>query len=144
MIESSGFQETLDLAARIGAKLRGGEVIELASDLGGGKTTFVKGLARGMGIQEIVKSPSFTIANSYDTGALRLCHFDFYRLEDPGVMRSELAESIADPASVVVVEWADIVDDVLPAGRMRVTIRVTGEQSRTVRFDYPETLSYLL
>src|ERR1700712_1196496 len=109
-IESTSLQATLDLAAAIGMKLKGGEVIELVSDLGGGKTAFVKGLARGMGSTDVVRSPSFTISNQYKAGSKTLYHFDFYRLFDPGIMRDELAEILQDPNAVVVVEWASIVD----------------------------------
>lgn len=123
--------------------MKGGEVIELVSDLGGGKTAFVKGLARGMGITETVKSPSFTISTEYHAGDLTLDHFDFYRLSDPGIMRDELAELVNDPQAVIAVEWAEIVDDVLPTERLHITIRATGEESRQISCVYPENLSYL-
>src|SRR6185312_5854101 len=85
--ESISSDNTSDVAMKIGRKLQGGEVIELISDLGGGKTTFVRGLAKGMGSQDTVRSPSFTLSNEYRSGKLTLYHFDFYRLEDPGIMR---------------------------------------------------------
>ncbi|PIZ61832.1 tRNA (adenosine(37)-N6)-threonylcarbamoyltransferase complex ATPase subunit type 1 TsaE, partial [Candidatus Saccharibacteria bacterium CG_4_10_14_0_2_um_filter_52_9] len=89
--------------------MRGGEVIVLTSDLGGGKTSFVRGLAAGMASHDLVHSPSFTLSNQYKAGDLTLCHFDFYRLNDPGIMRNELAEVLKDSQAVVAVEWADIV-----------------------------------
>lgn len=141
--ESTNLDETLRLAETVGRKLRGGETIELVSDLGGGKTTFVSGMARGMGSQGEVSSPSFTLTNQYRAGELTLHHFDFYRLQEPGIMRDELAEVLADPKAVVVVEWAQIVKDVLPVQRVTVHIKVTGEQSRSLEFAYPEELSYL-
>ncbi len=123
--------------------MRGGEVIELVSDLGGGKTTFVRGLAAGMGSRDSVHSPSFTLSNQYRAGKRTLHHFDFYRLAEPGIMRDELAEVLADPDAVVAVEWADIVADVLPATRVTVRIKAVAETSREFTFEYPDTLQYL-
>lgn len=114
------------------------------SDLGGGKTTFVRGLAHGMGSADRVSSPSFTLTNQYQSDGLTLQHFDFYRLSEPGIMRDELSETIADPDSVTVVEWAGIVDDVLPADRLTIHITATGETSRQFQFRYPAALAYLL
>jgi tRNA threonylcarbamoyladenosine biosynthesis protein TsaE len=142
-IESTSLDETLQLAADIGARLRGGEVIELVSDLGGGKTAFTRGLAQGMGSTDTVSSPSFTISNEYQAGKLRLCHFDFYRLHEAGIMSDEIKELIDDPQVVVVVEWAGVVENVLPAQRVRIEIETTGENSRTFLCSYPDTLSYL-
>jgi tRNA threonylcarbamoyladenosine biosynthesis protein TsaE len=132
------------LAHALGQKLRGGEVIELVSDLGGGKTTFVRGLAAGMGSTDRVSSPSFTLTNQYQAGDLTLQHFDFYRLSEPGIMRDELAEVLADPKMVTVVEWAGIVDEVLPAERLTIAITATTETGRELRFTYPNNLSYLV
>ena len=140
--ESAG--ETGQLAEKIGRRLRGGEVIGLVSDLGGGKTTLVRGLARGMGSQDAVRSPSFTLGNEYRAKDLTLRHFDFYRLSEPGIMQSQLAEALADPKSVVAVEWGAIVEDVLPEQRLIVTLRATGPDSRELTFDYPKRLEYLI
>jgi len=124
--------------------MRGGEVIELISDLGGGKTTFVRGLADGMGSHDVVRSASFTLSNQYRAGKLTLYHFDFYRLFETGIMRDELAEALADPEAVVAVEWGDIVTQVLPARRLTVRIKATGEERRDLSFSYPASLSYLI
>ena len=128
----------------LGRRLRGGEVIELVSDLGGGKTTFVRGLARGMGSNDKVSSPSFTLGNQYKSDGLTLYHFDFYRLGEAGIMKDELAEVVADPKAVTIVEWADIVEDVLPTDKMTIRIKASGENERTLIFEYPESLKYLL
>ena len=132
------------MAADIGAKLQGGEVIELISDLGGGKTAFTRGLAQGMGSEDTVSSPSFTISNVYQAGKLQLHHFDFYRLHEAGIMADELNELIGDPHVVIVVEWAGIVENVLPGNRLRIEIETTGETSRTFTFSYPQSLDHLL
>jgi tRNA threonylcarbamoyladenosine biosynthesis protein TsaE len=141
--ESTSLDNTLELAAALGQRLKGGEVIELRSDLGGGKTAFVRGLVKGLGSPDRVHSPSFTVANEYKAGGLTLHHFDFYRLQDPGILKEELAEVLQDPKAVVAIEWADIVEDVLPAGHLAVTITATGETTRTFAFEYPENLNYL-
>ncbi len=114
------------------------------SDLGGGKTTFVRGLARGMGSTDHVSSPSFTLTNQYRASSLTMQHFDFYRLSQPGIMRDELAEAIADPQTVTVVEWANIVEEVLPLDRLTIRIKTTGETSRYYYLTFTESLGYLL
>lgn len=119
-------------------------MIALVSDLGGGKTTFVRGLASGAGSPDRVSSPSFTLTNVYQAPLLTLQHFDFYRLQAPGLLRDELAEVIADPLNVVIIEWAAIVEDVLPSDHLTINIRVTGEMSRDYELYCPEPLAYLL
>lgn len=142
-IDSGSPDVTEQFAAEIGSRVRGGEVIVLSSDLGGGKTTFVRGLARGMGSTDHVASPTFTISKEYQAGQLSLYHFDFYRLNDPGIVKAELAEFIADPMAVVAVEWGDSVKDVLPAERVDVHIERTGESSRRLRIEASVSLLYL-
>lgn len=112
--------------------------------MGGGKTAFTQGLAKGLGSTDRVSSPTFTLRNEYRSGELTLFHFDFYRLSEAGIMRDELAEVIVDPQAVVVVEWGDIVEDVLPADRLTVTIRASGETSREFTVTYTKRLSYLI
>lgn len=114
------------------------------SDLGGGKTTFTRGLAKGAGSQDRVASPTFTISKIYDAPAFALHHFDFYRLPEAGIMADELAELVGDPQVVVVVEWADVVQDVLPAARLTVAITQTPEGDRTITFRAPEEFAYLI
>lgn len=131
----------------VGRKLRGGEVIELSSDLGGGKTTLVRGLSQGAGSDDHVASPTFTVSKVYATerhGRMEIHHFDFYRLEEAGVMRDELAELIGDPGYVVVVEWSDIIKDVLPENRMTITLQAVSEDERLMTFEYPEDMAYLM
>ena len=115
----------------------------LISDLGGGKTTFVKGLALGMGIQEQVSSPSFTLRNEYAAPGRTLYHFDFYRLSEPGIIKSELEEILSYDDGVVAVEWPEIVDEAMPKDHVTVNIRNTGENSRQFIFEYGEPQEYL-
>jgi len=137
--------ETTLLGKKIGNKLKGGEVFELISDLGGGKTTFVRGLAEGFGSNDPVASPSFTISYVYGrSDGKKMYHFDFYRLNDAGIVGNELAEVEGCEDVVTVVEWGDIVHDVLPKQRIIVNISAADDETRKFNFDYPDKFSYLL
>ncbi len=119
--------------ARLGALLKGGELLELVGDVGAGKTTLAKGIAAGMGIEEDVQSPTFTISRIYDTpGNVQLAHYDFYRLHDAGIMADELHETANDPTTVTIIEWAEIVSGVLPADRLTIHIVSPTETSRHI------------
>jgi tRNA threonylcarbamoyladenosine biosynthesis protein TsaE len=143
-IESTSSAETEAVAEKIARRLRGGELLELASDLGGGKTTFVHGLARGIGSHDRVSSPTFTISKIYKAESLEIHHFDFYRLDNAGLAAYELHDVIHDPGIVVVVEWGGVVEHVLPEDRLSVVITKTGEESRQLVITCPDSLSYLV
>lgn len=143
-ILSHGSKQTEDIAERIGSHLRGAEVIELVADLGGGKTTFVRGLARGIGSSNHISSPSFTISNEYHGKNLELIHFDFYRLVEAGAVENALVEFLGKPAVVIVIEWADIVGRVLPAERLSIDFSVKAEDLRELTLTYPSSLQYLV
>jgi tRNA threonylcarbamoyladenosine biosynthesis protein TsaE len=130
---------------RIGARLRGGELFELIGDVGAGKTTLAKGIGAGLGIEEAVQSPSFTISRVYDArDALRLIHYDFYRLDDAGVMRHELAETLHDPRAITLIEWSQTVQDILPEERVKIIISSDSQGSgRHVECKYDTSLAYL-
>jgi tRNA threonylcarbamoyladenosine biosynthesis protein TsaE len=143
-IQTTNSAATEAVGRAIAQQLRGGEVIELRSDLGGGKTTFTRGLVAGLQSTEPVASPTFTISREYTAGRLRVYHFDFYRLAEAGIVADELAEVVGDKQAVVVVEWGEIVEDVLPKQRLTVQITATGENERTILLTCPETLLYLM
>lgn len=143
-IKSANSETTERLAAKIGRALKGGEVIELVSDLGGGKTTFVRGLARGAGSSDKVASPTFTISKMYDCPGFQIHHFDFYRLPSAGLMANELDDVLGDPHIVTVIEWADAVKHVLPADRLHIKIRQLPNGDREFTFSAPSELSYLI
>ena len=129
------------LGAQIGGELRGGETIVLTGDVGAGKTVFTKGLAKGLAIDEDVQSPTFTISRVYEgRDDIRLSHYDFYRLDNPGIMRDELAEAMSDPMGVTVIEWAEIVEDVLPRDALRVKIIPVSETSRDISLEGSDRL----
>ena len=143
-INSTSATQTERLAEQLSRKLKGGEVIELVSDLGGGKTTFVRGLVRGLGSTDIVNSPTFKISNVYHSPALTVNHFDLYRLPEPGMISYELAEVINDSGGITLIEWADAVADILPDEHLIVQFDHASEQERQITFRYPESLAYLL
>ena len=133
IIEVENEASTKDLGRRIGEQLRGGEVFELIGDVGAGKTTFVKGLAQGLGVDDEVQSPSFTISRVYDgRDNLQLVHYDFYRLSDPGIMANEVSEMVGDPQTVTVIEWAAIVEGVLPAQHYAISLTAPSETTRAI------------
>lgn len=125
-------EETEELGVRLGKQLKGGEVIELSSDLGGGKTTFVRGLARGAGSTDRVASPTFTISKVYAAPQFAIHHFDFYRLNEPGLIRHELEEVVGDEQTVTVIEWSKIVEDCLPEKTVKIHIKSLGDTIRTI------------
>ena len=131
-------EETHAFGKTLGSLLQGGEVIELAGDVGAGKTTFVKGIAEGLAITEAVQSPSFTISRVYDgRDGLILAHYDFYRLGDAGIMADELHEAVLDPQTVTVIEWAEIVEGVLPSERLRIQFSSPSENERELDIQGP-------
>ena len=108
-------------------------VIELVGDVGAGKTTFVRGLAEGLGIKEPVTSPSFTISKTYACpNGKTLTHYDFYRLGDPGIMKEDLEESIKKENNITVVEWGESVSDILPKNHTIINIVYNDDDSREV------------
>lgn len=143
--ESDSAEQTEALAVAIGRRLKGGEVIELRSDLGGGKTTFVRGLAQGMDSPDHVASPTFTVSREYSArDELVLHHYDFYRLGgDAGIMADELAEVLEDDKAVVAVEWSEAVAHVLPHDHIVISIERIGEASRRITASYPPAAEHL-
>lgn len=136
--------ETQALGEAIGRAMQGGEVFEFISDVGGGKTTFVKGLARGLGVGDVVQSPTFTISRLYQgRDGLELHHFDFYRLEEAGVVAAELAESLAQKGAIVAVEWGELVHNVLPAIRATLNITNINDETRRLTFDLPKEYNHI-
>lgn len=133
IIEVTSEDEMKQWGVKLGALLVGGEIIELIGDVGAGKTTLTKGIATGMQIDETVQSPSFTISRVYEApSGVRLAHYDFYRLQDAGIMADELHETLHDEKTVTIIEWADIVDGVLPADHVKISISALTETDRHI------------
>jgi tRNA threonylcarbamoyladenosine biosynthesis protein TsaE len=131
--EVTNEQEMKSFGERLAKLLHGGEVIELVGDVGSGKTTLTKGLARGLGVNEDVQSPSFTISRVYEAeDGLTLAHYDFYRLQEAGIMGQELHETILNQQTVTVIEWGGIVEGALPVDRLTLTIVAPTETVRRI------------
>lgn len=143
-ITSNSVKQTQQIAKLIGKNLQGGECIELISDVGGGKTTFVRGLAKGAGTKDHISSPSFTISKVYTTPKFDIIHFDFYRLSEVGLTEFNFVEEIEDSSSVVVVEWSQIIKHMLPEKKLEINITVLFDESRLLELRYPNNLSYLI
>ncbi|MCX7749251.1 MAG: tRNA (adenosine(37)-N6)-threonylcarbamoyltransferase complex ATPase subunit type 1 TsaE [Clostridia bacterium] len=112
-IKTSSYEETVDLGLKFGKTLEKGDVVCLTGDLGTGKTAFTNGLARALGIKEHITSPTFTIVNEYQA-RLPLYHFDVYRISDPEEMFEIGFDEYMEGDGVTVIEWADLIRDLLP------------------------------
>ena len=144
---SSGPEDTFAIGERLGKACKGGEVFLLSSDLGGGKTTLTKGIGKGMGSHAVVSSPTFTVSREYTCpSGLTLHHFDFYRLNEGGMVAHELSEVLGDETAVIVIEWGDVVEAVIPDGAIRIDISRSndGEEVRVLDCAYPEEKSYIM
>ena len=125
--------ETEEIARALAASMRGGEVVLLSGELGAGKTAFVRGLARGLGVDpEEVASPTFVLLTSYP-GRLRLHHADLYRLAGNGDDRELGLEELPGPAGVLAIEWAERLSLRPWARTIEVTLQHAGEDRRLVR-----------
>jgi tRNA threonylcarbamoyladenosine biosynthesis protein TsaE len=136
--ETRSPEETEALGERLGARLRGGEVVLLSGELGAGKTAFVRGLARGVGADpEEVASPTFVLLTSYP-GRLTLHHADLYRLAGRGDDHELGLEELPGPRGVLAVEWAERLSDVPWARVVRVSLAHAGEDHRRVAIEESE------
>ncbi|AQS53649.1 tRNA threonylcarbamoyladenosine biosynthesis protein TsaE [Jeotgalibaca dankookensis] len=125
--------ETLAFAKLLGERVQPGDVILLEGDLGSGKTTFTKGLAKGMGIDQIIKSPTYTLIREYTKGRLPLYHLDVYRLEEAGGEGLGLEEYFYGKG-VSVVEWSKFISEDLPTTYLLIEINKVGEEMEKRRF----------
>ena len=114
--------ETLELGRRIGERACPGDVIALYGDLGAGKTLLVKGIAKGLDIDEMITSPTFTILQEYEDGRMPLYHLDVYRIDDPDSMEEIGYFDFVDGRGLTVIEWAGQIEEVLPKRTMRITV----------------------
>lgn len=125
-------EDTFEIARQLGEKAVAGDVFCLIGDLGVGKTLFSQGFATGLGIQESVNSPTFTIVQEYDEGRLPFYHFDVYRIEESEEMEEVGFADMIYGEGVCLIEWANLIEDILPEHYTRVTIRKDLEKG----FDY--------
>ena len=132
IFESHSAAETFAYGKVIGEKAVPGEVYTLIGDLGVGKTVFTQGVAAGLGIMEPVNSPTFTILQSYEGGRLPFYHFDVYRIGDVEEMEEIGYDDCFYGEGVCLIEWADLISEILPEKYTRITI----EKDLTQGFDY--------
>ena len=128
----SSVDETLELAQKIGSMLNAGSVLTLDGDLAAGKTTFTKGLAVGLGIDDVINSPTFTIIKEYEGSGHDLYHMDVYRLETSSDV--DFIEDYFYRDGVCVIEWSSIIRDVLPKERLEIRISNSGDNDRVIEF----------
>ncbi|WP_430535598.1 tRNA (adenosine(37)-N6)-threonylcarbamoyltransferase complex ATPase subunit type 1 TsaE [Listeria rocourtiae] len=133
IIETTDESMTREMAKKIGQKMQAGDVILLEGDLGAGKTTFTKGLAEGLDIPQMIKSPTFTIVREYTKGRLPLYHMDVYRLENT---EDDLGlEEYFEGNGVSVVEWAHFIEQDIPTNYIRFTLKHVAENERTIEIE---------
>lgn len=132
VVETGSREETYALGRLLGEASRAGEVYALEGDLGAGKTVLTQGFAEGLGITEPVNSPTFTILQIYEGGRLPLFHFDVYRIADVEEMEETGYEDSFYGDGVCLIEWANLIDAILPKSCIR--IRITREPEK--EFDY--------
>ena len=132
VLESKSPEDTFQIGMRLGKLAEAGDVYTLTGDLGVGKTVFTKGFAKGLGIEESVNSPTFTILQIYEGGRLPLYHFDVYRIGSVEEMEETGYEEYIMEDGVSLIEWADLIEEILPRKRTRVLIEKDLEKG----FDY--------
>lgn len=132
ILESKSPEDTFQIGMRLGKLAEAGDVYTLTGDLGVGKTVFTKGFAKGLGIEESVNSPTFTILQIYEGGRLPLYHFDVYRIGSVEEMEETGFEEYIMGDGVSLIEWADLIEEILPRKCTRVLIEKDLEKG----FDY--------
>lgn len=123
--------DTAHLGARLAALLRPGDVVVLSGPLGAGKTLFTSGIAAGLGVEEPVISPSFILTREYSSGFLPLIHADIYRLTTRNEF-DDLDLLAQSSHGVLVIEWGDVVEPILPPDHLRVDFEVDDDEARTI------------
>ena len=130
--ETNSPDETFEIGRKLGQSAKVGQIICLNGDLGVGKTVFAQGFASGLGIKECVNSPTFTIVQIYEEGRIPLYHFDVYRIEEPEEMEEIGYEEYFYGQGVCLVEWASLVEEIIPPEAVWITI----EKDLDKGFDY--------
>ena len=131
-IETNSPEETFALGQKLGEQAKAGQIYTLHGDLGVGKTVFTQGIARGLGITEAVSSPTFTIVQVYEEGRLPFYHFDVYRIGDIEEMEEIGYDDYFFGNGVCMIEWAELIEELIPENSIHVTIEKDLEKG----FDY--------
>ncbi len=132
VIETGAPEETFALGKKIGRAAGPGQIYTLTGDLGVGKTVFTQGVAAGLDIEEPISSPTFTIIQVYEEGRLPFYHFDVYRIGDIEEMEEIGYDDYFFGQGICLIEWADLIEEILPENLIRVTI----EKDLARGFDY--------
>lgn len=146
-ITSRSIEDTMELAENIESEKFPGMIICLDGELGSGKTVFVKGFAKSLGLEETITSPTFNIVKEYTTGEMPLYHMDVYRLEDGD-------ESIGfndyfNSDGVSIIEWSELISDILPEERLDIKFKVIDENTRIIKLTphgskYEDIVNYVI
>lgn len=131
-ITTNNEDETIEIAQNMESEKFPNMVICLIGDLGSGKTVFTKGFAQALGIEENITSPTFNIIKEYNSGELSLFHMDLYRLE--GDIRNLGIDEYYEKGGVVIIEWADMIEDDLPDERLEIHFKLVDEDTRVLIF----------
>lgn len=150
IFEINSVEQTTQLGINLGRLLNAGDIVCLTGDLGTGKTHITKGIAKGLDIDDNITSPTFTIVNEYDSGRLKLNHFDVYRVSDPDEVYAIGFDDYIFSDAVSVIEWANYIEEILPEDLLHIRLEKDlskGEDYRKItltpygeRYDYIKEL----
>ncbi|WP_130861801.1 tRNA (adenosine(37)-N6)-threonylcarbamoyltransferase complex ATPase subunit type 1 TsaE [Bacilliculturomica massiliensis] len=126
--------DTRAFGMQLAEELRPGSIVALTGDLGTGKTALTKAVAEGLGVTELITSPTFTIVQEYHSGRLPLYHFDVYRVGEPEEMYEIGYEEYFFGDGVCIVEWADLIGELIPVGSVMIRIEYGGEETQRVYY----------
>jgi tRNA threonylcarbamoyladenosine biosynthesis protein TsaE len=132
VIATKAHKETILLGERIGRSLKTDDIVALSGELGAGKTTLIQGIAKGLGVQNWVTSPTFTLINEFE-GKLNLYHIDLYRIENIDDVEDLAIEEYFTKGGVTVIEWAEKIRSILPEKTIKISIKIVSDNER--KFD---------
>lgn len=124
--------DTIAFAEKVGSLLKGGDIIAYKGGMGAGKTTFTRGLCKGLGLPDEVTSPTFALVNEYRGDEITLYHFDMYRISGEGDLETTGFYDYISPESVIAVEWSENIEDCLPKDIITIEIETTDENERKI------------
>jgi len=145
--QANSIEETTKIGFQLGKLLNSGDIICLTGDLGTGKTHITKGIAKGLGINDTITSPTFNIVNQYDSGRLKLNHFDVYRVSDPDEIYAIGFDDYIFSEAVSIIEWANYIEEILPKEYLHINISKDfskGENFRKISINsYGDKYNYI-
>lgn len=132
--------ETIARGEEVAKLLTSGDVLAFYGDLGTGKTHFIQGICRGLGVKEHVASPTFTIVNEYSSGEIPIYHFDFYRMKSMDEIRDIGFEEYVSGPGISLIEWAEKAEELLPPGHYEIRLQLgVNEYTRAISMNIPAT-----